>query len=155
MHVPSSFSSAAAGSGGAGAAAGGLGSDFSRPLNSNFHIQQILPLCAPTCAGFEAPANMSVTVKDVEAAYMPLQDLTFEVTYEPMLTSTFYAKATAVVWLLASVQLLATCMLSYPRLPSTVGAAMCCAGGVAAVCGVLASLIQLSCNRQMNSDNGE
>lgn len=121
------------------------------------HIQQtrVLCPCVPLPVGFTAPGNMSVTVKDVEAAYMPLQDLTSEVTYETTVTLSFYAEATAVVWLLASLQLLATCILSYPRLPSSVGAAMCCAGGVAAVCGVLASVIQLSHSRQTGVEDGE
>jgi hypothetical protein len=51
--------------------------------------------------------------------------------------------ATALVWLAASLQMLAVCYYAWPLLPAPFATAMCMTASCAALCGIVAPLIEL------------
>lgn len=88
----------------------------------------------------------------VDVAYEPLADSTNTAT-EQQAFPCWQDTAASLLWLLASLQLLAFTLCLLPGLPVTLAKAICGAAGLAAACAVLASVLDLCLGPV--SDNGE
>lgn len=66
----------------------------------------------------------------------------------------WYQAFTAFIWLMASLQMLATCYFAWPLLPAPCATAMCAMASCAAMCSIVASVMEL-CWRPTAADSGE
>jgi hypothetical protein len=57
--------------------------------------------------------------------------------------SSFSHMGVSLVWLIASLHLLMSCVLAHPHLPAEFATGLCMVAGVAAVCGTVASFVRL------------